>query len=264
MDHADWTIQGHHGALRKGRIASQAGLTRRAHCELRTEIASHWGCGILSALFGFPHATPLFSNDIGLCSPEECIIDARTLPLHRRFFTGLLSPLQIALEEQVVHFREGNQFRLYYASTLKNYASETFLCSTTMKTFSIWLDTSISAANARFIKAGGKIRQIVFIKSGDDVSSVEFQKFVLHQKSIGVEIFIASMSMDTHVLMIELLRKDLFVGTRAPVAWEVFVDDSENIGLSVLIVNPSKIEDYRRVLDLAHQYTPEDAGPAIS
>ncbi len=180
------------------------------------------------------------------------------------FFTGLLSPLQIALEEQVVHFREGNQFRLYYASTLKNYASETFLCSTTMKTFSIWLDTSISAANARFIKAGGKIRQIVFIKSGDDVSSVEFQKFVLHQKSIGVEIFIASMSMDTHVLMIELLRKDLFVGTRAPVAWEVFVDDSENIGLSVLIVNPSKIEDYRRVLDLAHQYTPEDAGPAIS
>src|SRR6266496_2102896 len=88
MDHADWTIQGHHGALRKGRIASQAGLTRRAHCELRTEIASHWGCGILSALFGFPHATPLFSNDIGLCSPEECIIDARTLPLHRRFFSG--------------------------------------------------------------------------------------------------------------------------------------------------------------------------------
>src|SRR2546427_9372050 len=88
MGQAHRAIQGDHGALRKRRIASQARLARRAYRQLRTETASYWGRGILSALFGFAHGTPLFKNNIELCSLQEFTMWHGTLLLHRRFFSG--------------------------------------------------------------------------------------------------------------------------------------------------------------------------------
>lgn len=170
------------------------------------------------------------------------------------FFTELLSPLQIALKEQEVFFRESTQFRYYYVSTLENYASETFLCSTTLKTLSLWLDPGISTINANFIKNGGKIQQIVFVKSEDNLSSTEFQQFLANQQSIGVDVSIATMTVDLHALMFEFLRKNIIVGARTTIAWEVFIDENGAIGPSKLMINPSKIDDHRRVLKLAHQY----------
>src|SRR2546428_13336367 len=88
MGQAHRAIQGDHGALRKRRIASQARLARRAYRQLRTETASYWGRGILSALFGFAHGTPLFKNNIELCSLQEFTMCDGTLLLHRRLFSS--------------------------------------------------------------------------------------------------------------------------------------------------------------------------------
>lgn len=171
--------------------------------------------------------------------------------LGHEFFSDMVTPLCMAMQEHMVPFDERTDFYAYYVSTLQNFPQEAFVSITSIKTFRFWEASDVQSITAQFIKNGGKFQQIFVVKHGQDLALPEVQQFVRQQQAIGIDIVAATTSVA--IPLIELHSKNLIVGDTVDIVWDISMNDEGNVELSTLIADSSQIKDHRRRVKLARR-----------
>jgi hypothetical protein len=149
------------------------------------------------------------------------------------YFARMGNLLQTAIEERRV---EVNDFSFYFKQLLRAYPGATFLSTSSLSISHLWTNREVAQALTDFIRAGGRVKQIFFVKSLEDESSVEMRVALAHLEKIGVSVQIADYPCD--------LKNFFFVEARRRIAWEIPIDRQGRIGTSVVTADERTIARY--------------------
>lgn len=164
--------------------------------------------------------------------------------LNDDYFLSKLGFLQTAVVESKVHLNEVAHFRFYFQQTLHCYPKATFFLTSSIATSYLWKDTDIENAFIHFIRGGGKVKQIFFVKSSEECNSPDVQAILEHQRDIDIEInVINSTSIPGD------LKKYFLVESERRLAWELSVDEEGHLREGVVIANKQIAADYCKVFE---------------
>ncbi len=155
------------------------------------------------------------------------------------YFAHMGNLLQTAIEERRV---EVDDFGFYFKQLLRAYPQATFLSTNSLSISHLWTNKDIAQALTSFIRDGGHIRQIFFVKSLEDEASVEMRVALDHLKKIGVCVQVVGSS--EHACD---LKRFFFVGASKRIAWEIPIDEQGHIGASVVTADERTIAGYREI-----------------
>jgi hypothetical protein len=140
------------------------------------------------------------------------------------YFKEVIGFLLTAVKESKVQVNDITRVRYYYIRTLRQYSKATFLSTQCLSSFNLWDDPVIEEATASFIKAGGKVERIVFVKDASELDSEQVEKTIERQRKIGVRVHI----INSAVIPADL-KKNFIVESRGRIAWDIHADNSEHI-----------------------------------
>lgn len=160
------------------------------------------------------------------------------------FFADMFNTLQTALNESKVQVNDSSSFRLNFKHMLKAYPSATFLSTSSLATSYLWNEKDMEAALARFIRDGGKIKQIFFVRSLEEAASAEMQITLNLLKKIGITVRVVNCAS-----IPASLKQYFIVESRGKIGWEIPVNDQGYVGASVITGAPSVTTNYRKVFE---------------
>jgi len=149
------------------------------------------------------------------------------------YFARMGKLLQMAIEERRV---EVNDFSFYFRQLLRAYPRATFLSTSALSVSHLWTNREVAQALADFIQAGGRIKQVFFVRDLEDEASVEVRVVLAHLEHIGISVQIADHPCD--------LKGFFFVEARRKIAWEIPIDRQGRIGTSVVTADEQTIASY--------------------
>ncbi len=148
------------------------------------------------------------------------------------YFFDIVGFLSTAIKENKVPVNDIARLRYYYNRTLQCFPRAIFLSTNSVSAFSLWKDHAIEKATTDFIRNGGKMKQIFFVKKAQEHSLPATQTMIAHMQKMGVQLHVVN-GADTTVD----LKKNFIVESKGKIAWEVLVDDGEHVGSSILSAN---------------------------
>lgn len=158
------------------------------------------------------------------------------------YFIDILEFFQIAVEESKVQLNDAARFRFYFIHTLQSYPKSTFLSTASF----LWKDPAIEEVIAQFIKNGGKLEQILFVKDAEEISSSAFQALLARQQRLGANI-------QVHIVNAAAtpgdLKKNFVVESKGKIAWDLHVDEDGHIESSIIIANKHSTAGFCRIFE---------------
>lgn len=149
-----------------------------------------------------------------------------------------------AIESGKITLHSTDEFRLLYKETLRKFPKAEFCATSVPSKAYFWGDVAMEEAITKFIKDGGKMKRIFFLKSADDINSQEVKTIILKQLQMGVEVYI------TNGARIPAELNNLFlVDSQERLAWQVDIDSSHRISRVSATVKPNEIQSYVQNFD---------------
>jgi len=160
------------------------------------------------------------------------------------FFAGMFHTLQTAMQESKVQVNDSNSFRLNFKHMLRAYPTATFLSTSSLATSYLWNEKDMQEALARFIRDGGRIKQIFFVHGPEEAAKPSMHVTLDLLKGIGITVRIVD---STHVPA--NLKQYFIVESRRKIGWDVSVSDQEHGGMSVITAAPAITENYCKTFE---------------
>lgn len=161
-----------------------------------------------------------------------------------RFFANMFHTLQTAMQESKVQVNDSNSFRLNFKHMLKAYPTATFLSTSSLATSYLWHEKDMQEALARFIRDGGRIKQIFFVHSLEEAAKPEMQVTFTLLKEIGITVRIVN---SMHVPA--SLKQYFVVESRGKIGWDVSLSDQGHGGMSVITASSAVTSNYCKVFE---------------
>lgn len=147
------------------------------------------------------------------------------------YFQDVMAFLLTAIKESRVQVNDLVRFCHYYIRTLECHPKATFL-STHLSTASLHENQWVEKAIANFIRKGGKMKQIIFVRDIQELSLPIVKAKVAHLQQMGVQVhFVNSSALPGD------LRKNFLVESRGKIAWEMHVDHDGHVISGMLTTN---------------------------
>jgi len=143
------------------------------------------------------------------------------------YFLDVVGFFLTAIKESKVPVSDITRLRYYYIRTLRNYSKATFLSTQCLEASLLWEDHVIEEATATFIRNGGKIKRIIFVKDAQELALQETRAIIERQRRIGVQVCIVNSSITPTDL-----KKNFFVESKGKIAWEMQVNNG-HLGATV-------------------------------
>ncbi len=160
------------------------------------------------------------------------------------YFLNVLKFLQVAVRESKVAVNDWARFRHYYIRMLQLFSKTTFLSASTSITGYLWKDTVVEDAMAQFIKRGGKIRLVFFLKDAKELALPEVQAVLARLQTIGIQVSIAS-----HTSTPNELKKNFIVESKGKIGWEMHLDSEGRVITSTVTTSQQKTAIYQKMFE---------------
>ena len=164
--------------------------------------------------------------------------------LNDDFFLDIVHFFHTVVNESKVRVNNSARFRFYFQRTLQTYPKATFLLTSSLATSYLWEDVEIEDALTSFIHAGGKIKQVFFIKGLSELTSQKVQDMLTHQQRIGIEVHIVDSTS-----IPDNLKQYFLVESRKKIAWEIPVEHAGHVGSSVITANKQATASYSTIFN---------------
>jgi hypothetical protein len=164
--------------------------------------------------------------------------------LEDEYFLDILKFLRVAVRERKVPVNDWARFCHYYVRTLQVFSKTTFLSASTSITGHLWKDAVIEDAMARFIKRGGKVRLVFFLKDVKELVLPEVKEALARLQTIGIEVAIAF-----HASTPNELKKNFIVESKGKIAWEMHLDDEGRVTTSIVTTNQQQTASYQKMFE---------------
>ncbi|HEX5736472.1 MAG TPA: hypothetical protein VF131_26815 [Blastocatellia bacterium] len=169
-------------------------------------------------------------------------------------FSSELNNVLQALETNRITLHNIDDFRLYYKETLIRFPdSEFWATSIPSKTY-FWGDPATEEAIEQFIRGGGKMKRIFFLKSREEINDPEAKAIISKQVQMGIEVRIIESDNTPG------LYKLFFVESEGRFAWQVTTSASNRIAHVTGTADSSDIENYlqcfKKLYDLSTPFKP--------
>ena len=160
------------------------------------------------------------------------------------YFSDTIGFLNTAIKESKVPINDTARFRHYYLRTLQSFSRATFLSTSSVSAFSLWTDHAIEKATANFIRSGGKMKQIFFVKNMQEYSLPTTRSMIDHLQEMGMQVYIVN-GADTAID----LKKNFIVEARGKIAWEIHMDSEGHSGANLVTTQKSVTDSYCRAFE---------------
>ncbi|MGB8346479.1 MAG: hypothetical protein WCD86_16460 [Ktedonobacteraceae bacterium] len=159
-------------------------------------------------------------------------------------FTSMFFSLQRAMNVREVQVSDLTTFRLDFKRLLKEYPRATLFSTSSLATFHLWSEKSLVEELTRFIHEGGGIKQILFVKSLEEMASVEIEAMIDLLNRIGITARIVnSTRLPFH------LKKHFIMESQKKICWEIPVNEQGQVGASVLTTDEQVIANYEKIFE---------------
>jgi hypothetical protein len=108
----------------------------------------------------------------------------------------------------------------------------------------------MEVALTRFIREGGKIKQIFFVRSPEEAASAELQITLELLKKIGITVRIVN---STRIP--SSLKQYFIVESRRKIGWDIPVNDQGHVGLSFITAAPAVTANYCKMFETLWEST---------
>lgn len=164
--------------------------------------------------------------------------------LSEDYFVNTLKSLQMAMKERRVQLNDPNLFSFSFKQMLQSYPKATFFSTSSLATSYLWNDRAIEQALTCFIHGGGRIRQIFFVKSLEELASVEVVEVLKLLRTIRIDVQVVD---STHIPAD--FKKYFFVESKRKIAWEIPVDNQGHVASSVVTADEQTIANYAKIFE---------------
>jgi hypothetical protein len=159
------------------------------------------------------------------------------------YFLDVLTFLLTAIKEKKVQVNDIVRLRHYYIRTLESYPKATFL-STHPSTASEHENQRIEKAIASFIRKGGKMKHIIFVRDAQELSLPPLKEKVTYLQQLGVQVhFVNSSTLPGD------LRKNFLVESHGKIAWEMHVDHDGHVISGTISANKQTNASYCHIFE---------------
>lgn len=142
-----------------------------------------------------------------------------------------------ALESNKITLHNTDEFRSYYGETLRQFPTAEFWATSIPSRAFFW-DPAIENVIAEFIKGGGRMKRIFFLKGPEEANEPEVMAIISRQIEIGVEVYTADSS------QMHSFYDLFFVDSQGRFAWKV-TERSNQITQVVGTADSKEIEVYK-------------------
>ncbi len=160
------------------------------------------------------------------------------------YFLDVVGFLYTAINDGKVPVNDIARLRFYYIRTLKCFQRATFLSTNSATAFTLWEDHAIENATTEFVRKGGIMKQIFFVKSDQERSLPTTQAKIARMQKMGVQVHIVNSAATPGDL-----KKNFIVESRGKIAWEMRVDDDGHVGSSIITTNQDLTTGYCRIFE---------------
>ena len=164
--------------------------------------------------------------------------------LNDEYFLDLVHFFHTVVNENKVLVNDFARFRFYFKRTLQAYPKAAFLLTSSLITPYLWDDAEIEDALASFICAGGRIKQIFFVKSSADLDLQDVQDILTHQRSMGIEVHAVNST-----FIPDNFKQYFFVDSRKKIAWKIPIDHIGHVGSGTITANKQATANYCTIFD---------------
>jgi hypothetical protein len=181
-------------------------------------------------------------NDIERIRRIRERLDPRFDSVFGKHITKSVDNLVTAVQRGKLELSDQYEFRSLYKETLENFPNSEFLATSIPSKSYFWRDPSIDEAIARFIKNGGKMRRIFFVKDREVQKNSEAWEIMARQEAMGVHVYIAYAD--------EVPReyyKLFLVESRRKFVWSVEIGVKNEITTVVGESDPDAVEQYFKI-----------------
>jgi hypothetical protein len=164
--------------------------------------------------------------------------------LSDEFFANIPILLKIAMKEHRVQVNDLTNFRFPFKHMLQSYSRATFLSTSSLATSYFWNDSEIVQALTCFIRGGGKIKQIFFVKDLEEMASMEMKVALDILQKIGISVKVVNSAN-----IPPELKKYFFVESRKKIAWETPIYNQGHVGPSVVTSDEQTTTNYYKIFE---------------
>ncbi len=202
-----------------------------------------------------PHTYDEMPNDIdellSALKHINTIVALKSPELHNvlgdAFFSDMLHALQTTMKEGKIQFNDLTNFRCFFMRILQAHPGAAFCATNSLATSHLWNERGMKEALKVFIRDGGTIEQIFFVKSLEEIASSAVETILDSLQEIGIKMSIASNE------QIPAGCERLFlVESTGKVAWELLVDDQGHMGF-VITTDQQATANYCQIFDQLKQ-----------
>lgn len=166
------------------------------------------------------------------------------------FFANMFHTLQMAMKDSKVQVNDSSSFRLNFKRMLKAYPNATFLSTSSLATSYLWNEKDMEEALARFIREGGRIKQIFFVRGPEEAAKPEVEITLALLKKIGIDVRIVD-----RLRIPADLKQYFIVESRRKVGWDISVNDQGHGGMSVITAAPTTTSKYHKTFETLWEST---------
>jgi hypothetical protein len=163
------------------------------------------------------------------------------------YFSGMFLALETAIKASKVQVNDSSSFRFNFKRMLKAFPRATFLSTSSLATSYLsylWNDRDTEVALAHFIREGGKIKQIFFVRSPEEAASAEMQFTLDILKKIGITVRIVN---STRIP--SSLKQYFIVESRGKIGWDIPVNHQGHVELSVITAATAVTANYCKMFE---------------
>jgi len=160
------------------------------------------------------------------------------------YFLDILEFLQGVIKESRVPVNDWVRFRHYYVRTLQLFPKATFLSAFTSITGHLWKDPMIGDALAHFIKSGGKMKLVFFLKDEKELDLPEVKAVLTGLQTIGVQVSVVFNTSTPNKL-----KKNFIVESKGKIGWEMHFDSEGSVTTTSVTTNREQTASYRKTFE---------------
>ncbi|HEU5378768.1 MAG TPA: hypothetical protein VFV38_25375 [Ktedonobacteraceae bacterium] len=164
--------------------------------------------------------------------------------LSEDYFANTLKSLQTAMKEQHVQISDISILSSSFKQILQSYTRTTFLSTSSLATSYLWNNREIERALTCFIQGGGRIRQLFFVKSLEELASVEVNDALKTLQKLHIDVQVVD---STHIPAD--FKKHFFVEAKRKIAWEIPVDSQGHVASSIVTADEQAITTYANIFE---------------
>lgn len=160
------------------------------------------------------------------------------------YFSDMFNALETAIKSGKVQVNDSSSFRLNFKRMLKAFPNATFLSTSSLATSYLWNEKDMEEALSRFIREGGKIKQIFFVRSAEEAASKEMQVTLNLLKKIGIMVRVVNSATTP-----AYLKRYFIVESRRKIGWDIPINDQGHVGMSVITANTTATVEYCKMFE---------------